>query len=126
MTLSPNQKGAIAVGTVFLVIGLGYLGYRFYVNRPFKKVDNQNFLDLQNNLGLKANSEDIVSTKFNEGENIVEFYNNNRFFVFDKDKKVIVAKGTYSNGGKKMVLDGGFTVESGSVFGNLLDILKKK
>ncbi len=124
MTLSPNKKGVIAVGASLLILGLGYFGYQFYLG-SFRKTDiNKNFLDLQDNLGLKPNSDNILVTKFNEGKNIAQFYSNNRVFVFDANKNVL-AKGTYINGGKKIVLDGGFTIESGSVFGNLLDILKK-
>ncbi len=123
MMLTQNQKGAIAVGSVFLVIGLGYFGYKLYSNHPLTN-HQKNFLDLQNNLGLKPNSDNVIVTKFNEGKNIAQFYNNNRVFVFDENKKSI-AKGAYSNGGKKIVLDDGFSIESGSVFGNLLGILKK-
>ncbi len=123
MTLTPNQKGAIAVGSIFLVIGLGYFGYKLYSNHPITS-SQKNFLDLQNNLGLKPNSDNIIVTKFNEGKNIAQFYTNNRIFIFDENKNV-VSKGTYFNGGKQIALDGGLTVEGGSVFGNLLDILKK-
>ena len=126
MTLSPNAKGGIAVVSVISIIALAYVLYSKY-----KKGDlilgigkvNKNFIDLQLNSGLKPNKDDIIIAKFNSDKNKVQFYTNNRFFIFD-DKDIIVSKGTYSDGGKTLIADNGKRVNSGSVWANISDILK--
>lgn len=126
MTLSPNAKGGIAVVSVISIIALAYVLYNKY-----KKGDlilgigkvNKNFTDLQLNSGLKPNKDDIVIAKFNSDKNKVQFYTNNRFFIFD-DKNVILLRGTYSDGGKTLIADNGQRVDSGSIWANISDILK--
>jgi hypothetical protein len=125
MTLSSNAKGGIAVVSVISIIALAYILYSKY-----KKGDlilevgkvNKNFTDLQSNSGLKPNKDDIVIAKFNSDKNKVQFYTNNRFFIFD-DKNVILIKGTYSDGGKTLIADNGKRVDSGSIWANISDIL---
>lgn len=60
----------------------------------------------------------ILVYPFNNGNEQAQFYTNNRIFIFDKSKKIL-AKGTYLNGGKKMVLDDGSVFEANTVLENL-------
>ena len=57
-----------------------------------------------------------------------QFYNNGRIWIYNKSDGKNIAKGNYYNGGRKIVLtDGknkGKTIESGSVWTNLLNILR--
>jgi hypothetical protein len=52
-----------------------------------------------------------------------QFYKNNRIFLFDSSDK-IVAKGTYQNGGRKIVLDGGKIAESPNIYKNIISLIK--
>lgn len=59
---------------------------------------------------------------------IAQFYNNGRIWIYNKSDSKNIAKGNYYNGGRKIVItDGknkGKTIESGSVWTNLLNILR--
>lgn len=85
-----------------------------------------NFDSLINNLGanVKPSKDNIVKVAFNKGNNFAQFYTNNRVVIFDANKK-IVAKGTYSDGGKTIKMDSGKNISSGSVWQNLLNSLNK-
>lgn len=122
MALSPNQKGLIVVGSV-LIIGLAgfFLAKKYLYPNP--KKNNTNFLDLQDNLGLKPNNEGVIVSKFNDGANKFQFYGNDRVFIFDKNGN-IVFKGKYEDGGKKITLDSGKSVSGNSVWDNLLNVIK--
>lgn len=123
MVLSANQKGLIVVGTTIFILTSGFFLLKKYLN-PISKKSNPNFLQLQENTGLKSNKENTVFTKFNDGENQAQFYTNDRVFIFDKNGNVL-NKGKYEDGGKKIILDSGKVISGNSVWQNLLDILKK-
>lgn len=53
-----------------------------------------------------------------------DFYTNGRFFVNTINTNDALRKGTYSNGGKKMVIDGGATYEN-SVVANMTNIINE-
>jgi len=98
--------------------------------------------DSFNNVGVNLGSnaklsatKDNYSVKFNKDKQVsyygqmkAVFYNNGRIWIFDIAKGKSIAKGNYYNGGKKLVIsDGknkGKTIESGSVWTNLLNILR--
>ncbi|MBK7362998.1 MAG: hypothetical protein IPJ01_11940 [Micavibrio sp.] len=124
--MNSNAKGAIAVGITLGVVGLAYY---FLVYKKDDKgdvySDFDNFNSLQTNLGLKANKDDVVVAPFNEKNNSVQFYKNNRAIFFDKNNKVVV-KGSYSNGGQSITLDNGKEFSSGSVWQNIRDVINKK
>lgn len=120
--MNSNTKGAIVVGLALGAVGLAYY---FLV---YKKDDSayeqfDNFNSLQNNIGLKANKDDIVVAPFNDKKNIAQFYKNNRVIIFDSNKKIVV-KGSYSNGGYNMTLDNGKEINSNSVWENLMQTIK--
>lgn len=52
-----------------------------------------------------------------------DFYTNGRFYVNTYNLNDALAKGTYSSGGKKMVIDGGSTYENLSVIINMTNII---
>lgn len=116
--MNANQKGALAVGITLGVVGLAYY---FFIYRK-KGSDNPNFEDLQTNMGIKANKDNVVVAPFNKGENLAQFYTNNRVIIFNKNKNVIL-KGSYSNGGTSITLDNGKEISGGSVWQNLLKTL---
>lgn len=120
--MNSNTKGAIVVGLALGAVGLAYY---FLV---YKKDDSayeqfDNFNSLQNNIGLKANKDDIVVAPFNDKKNSAQFYKNNRVIIFDSNKKIVV-KGSYSNGGYNMTLDNGKEINSNSVWENLMQTIK--
>ncbi len=78
-----------------------------------------NFQQVQTNLSTKANANGVVSVRFNGNKNQADFYNNNRVIIGTVGQSGYLKKGTYSNGGKTIVLDGGKTITSGSVWQNL-------
>lgn len=117
--MTPNQKGAIAVGITLGVVGIAYY---FLVYK--KNSDNsKNFESLQDNLGIKSKS-DVLSVKFNEGKNTADFYNNNRVVIGKIGTQGYLVKGSYSDGGKSMRLDNGKEINSNSVWNNLLQTIK--
>jgi hypothetical protein len=93
--------------------------------RPNITQRQNNFNDVKKNLGLNISSKgNVVSVKFNGGKNQADFYNNDRVIISTVGKSGYLKKGSYSNGGKTIVIDGGKTITSGSVWGNLLNTLK--
>lgn len=117
--MNNNTKGLIVAGASLLLLGAAYY---FLV---YKKNDEEdtNFKSLQDNIGLKPNFENIVIAPFNDKKNYAQFYNNNRVIIFNADKQIVV-KGSYSEGGKTIKLDNGKEVSSGSVWANLLNVIK--
>ena len=79
---------------------------------------NTNFASLQKKLNLDADSSGVVSYNFNGGKNTIQFYSNNRYVVFDSNKK-IVSKGNYADGGSTLKTDDGTTYTNGSVYSNV-------
>ena len=116
--MTENTKIIIAVGTTLGLVGLGYY---FLV---YKKSSKVFFGDLITNLGTKIipTKDNVLIIPFNDDKNFAQFYTNNRVVIFDANKKVVL-KGSYSDGGKSMVLDSGRTINSGSVWGNLLNTI---
>ena len=122
-----NKKGIIVAAVSLGVVGLAYY---FLVARKKSFLSdsktvyyNDNFNSAVTNTGLKPNKDGVLIVNFNDAKNFAQFYTNNRVIIFDADKNVI-ARGTYSNGGKTIKLDSGKEITSGSVFGNLLQTIK--
>ena len=62
----------------------------------------------------------VAQISFNNSKNKALFYNNNRVFIQDENNQII-KKGTYQNGGRKIILDGtGATYDSNVVLENLM------
>ena len=78
---------------------------------------------MQQNIGSVGDSEKLAVI-FNGGKNQATFWNNDRVFFSPYGLPDIIAKGTYSNGGKTIVLDSGKKIESPSVWANLLNAIK--
>jgi hypothetical protein len=77
-----------------------------------------NYNSLITNLGGIGNKVNGgMNVVFNGEKNNAVFYTNNRIAIFQG--KNLVAKGSYSDGGKVIVLDNGKTVNESSVFKNL-------
>jgi hypothetical protein len=68
---------------------------------------------------LAIETTDLLLVSFNNSINKAQFYKNNRVFIFDNSNKIL-KKGTYLNGGKKIVLDSGVTFESTIIIENLI------
>ena len=81
-----------------------------------------NFDKLKQNIG--SNFTDLrgggaIKVVFNNSKNFAYFYKNNRVAIFTASNNKLFIKGSYTNGGKKIVLDNGKTIEGGSVWNNL-------
>lgn len=78
----------------------------------------QRFQDVQKNLGVSTDG-NVLTVNFMAGQNQADFYDNGRFFISKKGVPGYLKKGSYFNGGKRMVIDGGATIEGESVWNNL-------
>ena len=81
-----------------------------------------NFDRLKQNIGsnftnLKGGG--AISVNFNNNKNFAQFYTNGRVAIFTKSNNKLLIKGSYADGGKKIILDNGKKIESGSVWMNL-------
>lgn len=99
----------------------------------YKKEDesksSSNYEKLKSNLGStfqKVKDKEAISLVFNDKKNTVLFYGNNRFFIGANPYKGYTIKGSYSEGGKKLSIDKGKTIEGGSIFKNLRKALEKE
>ena len=115
--MDKNTKGIVVASLSLIALGLTY----YFV---FNKRQNKQLKKVKENLGAKAAVyDDRVEVSFDNNNHKATFYDNNRVFVFDKNNKWI-AKGTYSDGGKVMNLDDGREISGGSVWTNLMNIIK--
>jgi len=106
---------------IIVVVGIAVLGLLGY----FLLRKKSNYELVKHNLGDNINDKDgIITVAFNDGKNQAQFYKNDRVIIFDNAKN-IVARGNYSDGGKTISIDGGKQVSGGSVWNNLLTVLKK-
>ena len=85
--MNNNTKGLIVAGASLGVLALAYY---FLVYRKNNNADDINFSSVQDNLGLKANKDDVVIAPFNDKKNFAQFYTNNRIVIFDSAKNVVV------------------------------------
>jgi hypothetical protein len=123
--MNKNLKGIIAVAGTLGLIGAVYY-FMIYRNTP-KGQANKNFNDLQDNLGkgLGIVTKDTAMYDFNNNKNQATFFNNNRFSITTKGiSGGYLKKGTYLNGGKKLIIDEGDTIEGNSVYANLLKAIQ--
>ena len=104
-----------------MVLGTAYY---FLFNRLSFRNDSSktNFKDLQKNIGKKPNDENVVIKT--SGKNKADFYNNNRVMISQlvDGKFKLMYKGTYLNGGKKIILDNGTQIEGDDVLNNISKI----
>ena len=126
--MEKNVKGIIAIAVVGV---LGFLGYKYLSKKGIltsaKSITDDNFALLQKQTGKIANPNGVVIIPFNNEKNKAQFYSNNRIIIFDNTKNppVIIKKGTYSQGGYNITLEGGKDImNTSSVFGALLETLK--
>ncbi len=126
-----TKNGLIVTGIVALVVVVVYFGYKKFFpeagNLGFgENVLADNFEMLQTNLPNNKPAKDgtIVvpfSIVNNVPQNKAQFYKNGRVIIYDS-KNAVIKKGSYSDGGKTIAIDGGKTASTGSVFNNLLAI----
>lgn len=121
--LGPQTQAAIiATGKAF---PLSLSDYNLIMNPPASG-GGSNFQDLKNSLaGGSTNFSGGISYPV-PGQNKnyrFDFYTNGRFFVNTLNANDQVLKGTYYNGGNKMVIDAGATY-SMNVFSNMTNIIK--
>jgi hypothetical protein len=115
------QNKKIIFWTIFSGVAVGG---SWLIYRKFFKVETlNNFKEVQKNIGLSGDDEKLVVV-FNGGKNQATFWNNDRVFFSPYGLPEIISKGTYSDGGKKIVLDNGKVIDSPSVWGNLLNAIK--
>lgn len=115
-----KNKGLLVAGLAFLIAGSAYL---LLSKKSFSSNgQSDNFSSLKANLGSNRSGDNPVIVKFASGNYQCDFYSNGRF-VLSKNKKML-AKGSYSNGGKSMIIDGGNSANSESVWANLGTLIK--
>lgn len=140
MTLTSNQKGAIAVFSLLGLVAVSLLGYRFYSKIKLGKAEEKqteselanSFNALPQRLGGGAikGGEDSYYVYVGEGKYTFVFYKNGRVWIFknktknsSKDADVFL-KGNYYLSGKRITIDGGDSYENESVWNNLANIIK--
>lgn len=119
--MDKNLKGVIAVG---VVVGAIALSLRYFFKS--QKIEENQLFILRKNLGLPESKLDTISLKFNGEKNQVDFFSNNRFFIYkiENGLQKYIDRGTWSMGGYNLKLDSGKEAISNSVYKNLLDIIK--
>ena len=118
--MNKNLKGILAVAGTLGLIGAVYY-FMIYRNTPIGQA-NKNFDDVADNLGgakLINSAKDTIMVDFNNNKNQASFFNNNRFSITTKGIDGYLKKGTYLDGGKKLIIDEGGTIEGNSVWANL-------
>lgn len=123
------KKTIFLISGAILLTGISLWAYDKYKNSDLEKSPDSpgnNFDALLKNLGAagKVDSKGAVPVVFNDKNNLAVFYNNNRVIIFESGMMGTapnqIAKGSYSNGGLIITIDGKQPVTSGSVFSNLL------
>lgn len=133
-----DKKTKNGIITVLFIAAIGFFAYKTFAkpkpsNIPPKKKEDtttggvgnpkDNFDKVASNLNVAKNGADYLSYYFNGNKNTFVFYDNNRMYIAD-DKGNIISMGTYSDGGKSIVLDNGKSANGSSVWTNLLTLLK--
>lgn len=86
-----------------------------------------NFEKLKQNIGSNfTNLRDgsAIKVVFNNNKNFAYFYTNGRVAVFTKSNNKLFIKGSYADGGKKIILDNGKKIQSGSVWTNINNTIR--
>jgi hypothetical protein len=122
--MDKNTKGIIAVAATLAVVGGVYY---FFFRKKDVKTDsnlNANTRAVKENLGAASAmyKDGTVQADFG-GKYTVQFFTNNRFTINEKGVSGFIKKGSFVDGGKKLILDDGKTVEGGSVWTNLQNTL---
>jgi hypothetical protein len=80
-----------------------------------------NFEQLKKNLGtgFKVTGRGTLIMLFNKSKNQADFYPNGRFVLSRPGATGYDKKGSYTDGGTKLFIDGGKTIEGSSVYTNL-------
>jgi hypothetical protein len=126
-----TKKGIIV--TLFIA-AIGYFAYKAFAKPTPSNIPPQpkptggstntdNFDKVAFNLNVKKNGADYLGAYyFNNKKNTFVFYNNNRMYIGD-DKANVISMGTYSDGGKIIILDNGKSAKGDSVWTNLSTLL---
>jgi hypothetical protein len=118
--MNKQTKGILIVASTLGLIGAVYYFFIYKKGKP----EIKNYDDLKSNLGNFLDRGDMIQAIFNEKKHKAQFYPNNRFIIAEYKSTEPLKKGTYLNGGKKLIIDNGRTIESNSVWANLLETLK--
>jgi hypothetical protein len=126
--MNKNTKGIIAVGATLAIVGVAYFIVKRITRFDEKSTDkylNESTKAVRDNLGGGDVSKDgSVKVDFFNGKYLATFYTNNRFSINEKGVDGFVKKGTYLDGGKKLNVEDGKTIEGGSVWDNLQKAIK--
>ena len=119
--MNKNVKGIAVISATLGLVAAAYYFLIYKKNKP----EIINYDDLKKNLGSNLlDKGNLIQVVFNENKHKSDFYPNNRFFISEYNSNTPLKKGTYLNGGKKLIIDNGRTIESNSVWDNLLETLK--
>lgn len=125
-----NKKLAIILGSVVLVAGIGTFLYIRSKNKEAGLLEKEekplsNLDQVIANMGGGAvKVGDVVTATFNNKNNFVNFYSNDRAIFFDAKTKSRIASGSFSEGGKTITMDNKKVITSPSVWGNVANAIK--
>ncbi len=112
-----NNLYLYIIGGVFLGAVFIYLARKKQQKNPMNNYDSL----LANEPKARVVG-DFAKLDLGDGTS-ASFYQNNRFYIFNA-KKEWLKKGTYTNGGRKVVTDDGKTAEGNDVVSNMLKVKK--
>ena len=112
------SRTKIILGIVGGVALLGGIGYYFYSRRRILGIENWNLVS--KNVPSTKTYSDVKELMLSDGS-YVNFFQNNRFFVYDKkgEDKNMLSYGFYYNGGKNLESDKGKKIKGNSVIQNI-------
>lgn len=126
---------------IFFVIAMGVGGYFIWKKLQDDKDDDAGeevtdkgdgkapvaptiLASVKANLGSGKLFTNALETTWNGNKYKALFYTNGRIIIFDNSTDKVIRRGTFSNGGKTLIMDNGVTAESGSVWANLANAIK--
>lgn len=102
----------VSIGLI--LSGFGIWAYGRFSKKGEPDIDLPNFDLLLKNANVSENKDGIASIKFNSGSNVANFYKNGRVAFFKGDN--LISKGTYTNGGLTITIDGKAPISTSSVY----------
>jgi hypothetical protein len=114
-----NMDGSISYKELEYVLTIAEkLG--FDINKLIEEIEANYFSVLYFLKNAGKEIDNIIVASFPEHKIKAQFYPNNRIFIFNNDN-VLLSKGSYSLGGRKITLDNGKTIESANVHKNIVN-----
>lgn len=111
------SRTKIILGIVGGVALIGGVGYFLYTRRKIIGIESWNLVFKNVPSAILTTDKETAKVLLNDGF-FAQFYQNNRFYIFDSQSKY-VSKGYYYSGGKILQSDSGEIIRGNSVILNL-------